>query len=62
MGLPENKLVYCKSAYNQYVKVIEEYYRRATATTNGVVIGPKDVVLFEDNQQIFDNLNALNSC
>ncbi len=62
MGLPENKLVYCKSAYNQYVKVIQEYYRRATATTNGVVIGPKDVVLFEDNQQTYDNLNALNSC
>ena len=51
VGLPESKLVYCKNAYSQYTRVIQEYYKRATATTNGVVAGPRDVVIFDDNDK-----------
>jgi hypothetical protein len=52
VGLPENKLVYCKFAYSQYTRVIQEYYKRATATTNGVVAGPRDVVIFDDDKKM----------
>ena len=50
IGLPKDRTVYCKDAYGQYVKVVEEYYRRAIGTSNGVVSGPCDIMLMEDNE------------
>ena len=49
-GLPEDRTVYCKDAYGQYVKVVEEYYRRAIGTSNGVVYGPCEIMLMEDDE------------
>ena len=50
ISLPEDRTVYCKDAYGQYVKVVEEYYRRAIETSDGVVSGPSDIMLMEDDE------------
>ena len=50
ISLPEDRTVYCKDAYGQYVKVVEEYYRRAIGTSDGVVSGPSDIMLMEDDE------------
>ena len=55
-SLPEDRTVYCKDAYGQYVKVVEEYYRRAIGTSNGVVYGPCEIMLMEDDEKLRSNI------
>jgi len=42
-GVPDNLRIYCSKAFYDYRKVVEEYYRRAVSSGDGVVSGPQVV-------------------